>query len=68
VFDKLETDPQRRGDGLGLAIVKQVIEAHGGTISVASKLGEGSSFEFALPLPGVTPVPLSLGDGDGTAA
>jgi signal transduction histidine kinase len=51
-----------------LAIVKQVIEAHGGTISVASKLGEGSSFEFALPLPGVTPVPLSLGDGDGTAA
>jgi len=64
VFDKLETDPQRRGgDGLGLAIVKQVIEAHGGTISVTSKLGEGSRFEFVLPLPGVTPVRLSLGDG-----
>jgi two-component system, OmpR family, phosphate regulon sensor histidine kinase PhoR len=64
VFDKLETDPQRRGgDGLGLAIVKQVIEAHGGTISVTSKLGEGSSFEFVLPLPSDAPVRLSVGDG-----
>jgi two-component system, OmpR family, sensor histidine kinase ResE len=63
VFDKLETDPQRRGDGLGLAIVKQVIEAHGGTISVKSKLGEGSSFEFVLPVPSDTPVRLSVGDG-----
>ena len=28
--------------------VKQVVEAHGGQISVTSKLGEGSTFEFTL--------------------
>ncbi len=51
VFDKLETDREDRGGlGLGLAIVKQVVEAHGGQISVTSKLGEGSTFEFTLPV------------------
>ncbi len=50
VFDKLETDPQKKGGlGLGLAIVKQVIEAHGGKISVESKEGLGSTFRFTLP-------------------
>jgi two-component system phosphate regulon sensor histidine kinase PhoR len=50
VFDKFETDPEKRGgSGLGLAIVKQVIESHSGQISVESKLGEGSLFEFTLP-------------------
>ena len=37
------------GTGLGLAIVKQLIEAQGGSISLRSKLGEGSTFSFILP-------------------
>ncbi len=37
------------GTGLGLAIVKQLIEAQGGSISLKSKIGEGSTFCFTLP-------------------
>lgn len=50
VFDKLETDSQKKGGiGLGLAIVKQIVEAHGGEITVESKLDVGSTFRFTLP-------------------
>lgn len=38
------------GSGLGLYIVKNVVEKHGGTISFNSKLNEGSSFVFTIPL------------------
>jgi CheY-like chemotaxis protein len=36
------------GTGLGLAIVKQLVEPQGGTVSVKSKIGEGSTFSFTL--------------------
>lgn len=36
------------GTGLGLAIVKQLVEAQNGTITVRSKMGEGSIFSFTL--------------------
>jgi signal transduction histidine kinase len=49
VFDKLETDPQKRGMGLGLAIVKQIIEIHGGEVAVESVVGKGAKFTFTLP-------------------
>ena len=35
--------------GLGLSIAKKIIEGHGGTIMVSSKLGVGSKFSFELP-------------------
>ena len=38
------------GTGLGLAMVKWMIEYHGGTITVDSKLGQGSTFVFRLPI------------------
>jgi len=37
------------GTGLGLSIVKHIVEAHGGRVNVASKLGQGSRFSFFLP-------------------
>ena len=50
VFERLETDPEKRGGtGLGLAIVKEVVEAHGGHVTVESKLREGTTFRFTLP-------------------
>ena len=41
---------KKGGAGLGLAIAKGIVEAHGGTVAVASKSGEGTEFSFTLPL------------------
>jgi two-component system sensor histidine kinase ResE len=51
-FHKVDKSRARgsSGTGLGLAIVKHIIAAHGGKVSVKSKLGEGSAFTFSLPI------------------
>jgi len=54
IFDRFfRVDPDRSrasgGTGLGLSIVKLVAEAHGGSVSVWSKVGSGSTFTLRLP-------------------
>ena len=46
---------ERRGSGLGLAIVKKMIDIMGGTISVKSKIKEGTTFTFTLQFDTVLP-------------
>jgi signal transduction histidine kinase len=56
VFDRFfKADTSRthataaRGGGLGLAICRSIVERHGGTIAVASRLGSGTTFTIRLP-------------------
>jgi NtrC-family two-component system sensor histidine kinase KinB len=51
VFERFFRVPranQPSGAGLGLAIAKEIVEAHGGSISLSSKEGQGSRFSFTL--------------------
>ncbi len=50
------TKPPGKGSGLGLYMCKYIIELHGGTIMVTSKLGEGTTFTLTLPIYSETPV------------
>jgi two-component system sensor histidine kinase ResE len=56
IFERFyQADPARKGGekhgaGLGLAIASEIVQAHGGRISVRSRQGEGATFEVFLPL------------------
>jgi len=59
IFEKFGQVDSRQGGrmastGLGLTFCKLAIEAHGGSIEVASVPGEGSTFSCTLPLPADT--------------
>ena len=55
IFDKFEqaksvSNPNNpKGSGLGLAIVKEIVQLHGGKISLKSEVGKGTTFSFTIP-------------------
>lgn len=55
--DRGATAATGTGSGLGLAIVRGFLEANGGTISVESLPGQGTSFQVSLPVPEPDPEP-----------
>ncbi len=50
-FTQVGTDYERKGEGtgLGLTLARKLVELHGGSIAVDSKVGRGSRFAFTLP-------------------
>lgn len=65
IFDPFYTtkhaSEEREGTGLGLTIAHQIVQEHGGHITVESELGKGTTFSISLP---VTPVAVARASKD----
>ncbi|MDQ0151241.1 signal transduction histidine kinase [Eubacterium multiforme] len=48
-FNQVNTNGEYKGSGIGLDLVKSLVELHGGSVSLESKLGYGSNFIITLP-------------------
>ncbi|MEW6586310.1 MAG: diguanylate cyclase, partial [Nitrospirota bacterium] len=67
IFDEFEQastlfSKKYGGAGLGLALTKKLVELHGGTITVESNLGEGSTFTFWMPVSSPVTEPAQTGN------
>jgi signal transduction histidine kinase len=45
---------EQQGSGLGLAIAKRIADLHGGSLTVHSEVGKGTSVTVRLPAPGAS--------------
>jgi signal transduction histidine kinase len=53
VFDWFETHPlgsQHRGPGIGLSLVRSFVELHGGSVTIISAVGQGTTVTCTFPL------------------
>lgn len=60
IFRPFFTTKKKRGTGLGLSVCDRIMKAHGGTVSVESKQGVGTTFYLRFPL-------MEAGNGEATA-
>ncbi len=50
LFKQLNNRDERKGSGMGLSICARIVEHYGGAIWAESKVGEGATFNFTMPV------------------